>query len=689
MIHFILLVLALCISGATVAQTPNYRPLTTSPFKPTLVVTHEVSAANISSVTARVGPLMTATGGMAADRLVTPAFGYDTSIMPPIKIANPSTPEAALAAATQWVDFNARAQINYMARYLKEKQISSGFYTFHQHFTMKTAQGNKRKAISWVASLDANARPLYGNPKIVDPDPIYVHAIYYPKRVISGLPTQWSEMYKSAGSIQYQLLNKKLQPISAIKTIPTNGEYDQDMSNSKQLECLVDNRYHKDCRGPIDMRKLMNDEGASGYFLDYVRQLEPVYQPAPDNSGYLVPLGAISYDRRTLYCDRLVNEGFFGYVMHLQAQRYFGIPHATLTPYQTIQQFNGRAMSPTEPFYKEKPMTIDQASMVDRFVISPHPGDNEFWDRKDQKKMANVLYVSELRADEEGSGELDVVKEPDDMVIKELSHVGSVREYYIGTVGDNYWHTGQFIRELIFNVKNLKHTPELAIVEEGFDDWMAVSLNNRQVYHGDGGDVLRYGRDNGRSFAENRCTHLGGSRGFECQIRGSNYKEVQGLASCHSGEYGTVKIDGVDKRVCYELVPVHYVWCTGGRCGDNCPPPLVQYKSRISFTPHGGVFGQSGRFDGCGYQERTTSWLYKHYVDLRPRLRDGLNSIQFNVIALGGGEGWIKVRTRSCGVADYAPTGAHPPIPPSAGEPGVNSTNWIHSQNLTVNPAPN
>jgi hypothetical protein len=99
-----------------------------------------------------------------------------------------------------------------------------------------------------------------------------------------------------------------------------------------------------------------------------------------------------------------------------------------------------------------------------------------------------------------GSGKIDLVSAAGDMRLTQLSHKGPVREYYIGAIGDNYWKKNAiYYREVQFYVENPALTPELAIVQVAWDDWLKLDLNGQQIYHsapfqGRGyGDELTYG----------------------------------------------------------------------------------------------------------------------------------------------------------------------------------------------------
>lgn len=664
--RFLLFAMALVMSFAVQAQTPKSRPLTTSPFKQVLYMTHEVTLANESSLHARVAPLTVSAGGFAADRLVTEVNYYDIGQLPIIALPNPTTQAVAMEQANNWLSLQGNSFMNSVGRYLKAKGISSAFFSYTQEFNMTTDAGVKKKSIAWNVTIDPNGRAIYGNPKIIDSDPIYIHAVYQPKAVASGLPSNWSALYPYAGKVRYIVLNKRFEQLTTIMEIQTNGEFDADRSgNNDKVSCLMDMRYSGCAAGTIDMRTLMDKWGAAGVFLDYVRQLEPVY--TTDSNGDQVAQGAISYDTRILSCEKLKNSGFYGYLLTLSAERYYGEPTSPLVTYQAMQQFQAKAISPTEPFSKETDFAGMKSGGVnpDQFVIDWLPNSNKLLNRNNAQDMANVIYVAPLVTDTANSGVIDAVAMAGDMALTQLSNVGAVREYYIGTIGDDYWGTGFYDRTVYFNVNSPATAEEFAMVEEGFDDWLYVALNGHVVYVGPyGGNMLAMGGTGATVYRSRQ-------EGWLCGNNSStDYYDPTANWSCQQYSYSGDNSYPVGNREIWGYCSYasqgggEDSYIVGYNCGMGCAPSLVQYRTDAS-----------GLGNGCGYQELSTNWRFGNYVNLQPYLVQGLNTLQFKVVVYGGGEGFIKVRTKSCGISQYGPEEAPPPVPASAGNNGVTTTN--------------
>lgn len=642
MLKYIVFFYALLQGGWALAQTPKFRPLTTAPFQSVLLLNHEVTQDGLYTSKARVGPLAGSSTGLTTDRLSTNVSTYDIGQLPVIAVSNPAPQAGVLLAAADWLRLNGTAHTKKVGAYLKKNGIPSAIVTYNQDFMMSTTLGSKKMAISWTATVDPDGRAVYGNPKIVDPSPTYVMAIYYPLKAASGLPASWGQqLFVHAGKLRYALLNRRFEELTGWYEIQTGGAFDADSSSSESVSCLMDLRY-PGCSGPIDIRTILDQFGASAAFVDYVRQAEPemAYNPTTDDFS---AKGAISYDTRVMTCETLTNTGFYGYILRFTAERYIAEPTTSLVKYQVLEQYSGKGLSPTEPFSKEVSLSALQGRSPDQFVISPHPNDTSFWDRSDAVTISQVIYVAPLKADTEGNGVLAATQISSDMAVTELSHQGQVREYYVGTIGDNYWGSGIYDRAISFNLKDPQSTEEFAITQQGFDDWMLLRINGQVVYVGPyGGDMLEY-TDGGRN-----SVYLDSQTNCYPQEYGYGW-------TCNRGEFST---------------PTTYTWCSrlggednpsGYQCGTGCVPGTVQYTSQL------GV--------GCGSPELGRNWVFENYLDLRPYLRAGANSISFRVIVAGNGEGWIRIRTKTCSAGNFATEGPPPPVPPGAGSNGVIATN--------------
>ncbi len=67
----------------------------------------------------------------------------------------------------------------------------------------------------------------------------------------------------------------------------------------------------------------------------------------------------------------------------------------------------------------------------------------------------------------------------------------SVHTLTFGTAGDDYWHNGQFDRELSVNVKNLKGLNQFKLTRVEYDDWLVVQVNGHIVFSSYGNEMLK------------------------------------------------------------------------------------------------------------------------------------------------------------------------------------------------------
>jgi len=660
MFRVLLTTVLLLATATSQAQSLGSRHIGTPMSRNVLYMTQEVTLSGEMGSSAKVAPLTTSSAGFGIDKNAVKLSGMPVAGLPRVNVGYPTTQVAALNAAQSWMTASMPSFRTQVGAYIKSQGISSAFYSFSQEIMVNTPVGLKKRAIGFNVTIDHSGRPLYGAPKIIDPDPTILEATYIPKRAVEGLPSNWA--YPEAGFIKYRLLNKRYEPLTGYTSIDTGGAFDEVPENGDadaQLRCLID-RTSGACSGPTDIRTLSDQTGASMIILDYVRLLEPDYEELPD--GTMQARGAISYDARLWDCTSYINRGYFGYVLRMRADRYSVTPSAAGTPYQLIQQFGGLTISPSEPFNKAVSISSLNGQHPDSVVISPHPGDNALWSRTDTNVMKNVVYVAPVRASG-GDGVLSGASFAGDMAVRQISASGNTREYLIGTVGDNYWSTGQYDRTVTFNLDNPASLEEFSLIQVEYDDWLMINVNGTTIYIGPyGGDMLQ-------------TTYSGSSIEMNCSWSGSSY-------TCLRSTYATYDKDGkpispganctfvrgsADSYDFYQC-PVQYQYCD-----IDYNSNYGAYQCRNSPCETGQVQWLSGATPsyGCNWPELKKQHRYWPNIDLRPYLRSGQNSIFTRTIVAGGGESWMTVRSRACGASMGLDLGAPPPVPPSGGQGGV------------------
>lgn len=613
------------------AQTSMTRPLTAPANRDVARTAQDKNLGGDMSVNISVAPLTSGTTGYGLTKLSTRVLGAPFGAMPSIGVDNPTTQDAALKASKEWVAANITKFKDDYGKWMREKGISMGFFTYNQEIMVTIEGGTKKKAISFNATIDINGRPTYGDPKIVDPEPTIVEATYIPLKTLDDLPSHWK--YPDAGKIRWRVLNRKFEPLTPWRTEDTGGAYDMNTSSeeaAKMAACFIDNKY-PNCAGPVDVRALMDRSGSTLALATYVRSLEPVYE----GSDTQTPKAAISIDQRTWDCTDYKNKGSFGFVLTLQADQYIVEHAAGPLPHQLVQQFGGEGVSPTEPYEKSVPISALGGRHPSDLIINPLPEKEDILSVSDPLISKHLIYVAPVTAIG-GDGLIGNPGHDSDMAVRVISGNEASKDYYIGTVGDNYWPSDIYDRTVTFEVTDPSTTEQFHIVEAGFDDHFLVAVNNTIVYVGaDGGSMIE-------------VAGPGGTKQGNCSRTGSDWVCLSGGA------------ENTMSRRFTNCVTDTGAGSLGYLCNTACDPWYVQTRP-----------GASGRSaPGCLPLERGTSWQFPLSIDLRPYLKSGTNEIFMRTIVGGEGEGWIKVRTATCG-ANLGLSRNFVPVPPYAGEPGV------------------
>lgn len=659
----ILVLSAACFAVPASAQTSMSRPLTAPVNRDLATANQDTALAGDMVINISVAPLTVSGNGFGLSKLATKVSGSPFGMMPRINVANPTTQDAALTAAKDWVSGGIGTFRVAYSNWMRSRGLSMGFYNYTQEIMVETEEGPKKKAIAFNATFDISGRPTYGDPKIVDPNPTIVEATYTPLRAAQGLPTSWQ--YPDAGKIRWRLLNKKYEPLTGWRLEDTGGAFDLSDTTadaSAAAACLID-RKHPGCSGPTDVRKLMDSTGAMLAIVNYIHTLQPVYEGEDDQS----PKAAISVDERTWNCSTYRNKGSFGFVLSLQADQYVAEYAAGPLPFQLVQQYGGQGISPTEPYEKEVPVAELAGQHPANFILNPLPDETGLLKVTDPSIASKLIYVSPV-ASTGGDGLLNEASFAGDMEVREIGGGDAIKEYYVGTVADNYWQTGVYDRTVTFNVTDPQTTEKFHIVGTGFDDHLMVAINGTVVYIGaNGGNMLEY---MGAGTPESACTPQGSD--WSC-TGPTTYVQPHTLVGevevCPSH---LVRYNGPQGNGCYQKGTKTYAYCAASAdwdgnapawsCTQGCAPNLVQH-----------IQGARGTGTGCLNLERATNWSFTPNIDLRPYLTSGQNELHLRTIVGVAGEGWIKVQTAMCGASlgldrDIAP------VPNGAGEQGVTDT---------------
>lgn len=662
--YFVPLLFA-ALATASSAQTLTSRPLTGPSNKDVAYTNQHILLDGSNATHVSVAPLTSSNSGFGVSKLATKVQGLPFGTMPIMAQSNPTTASVALEEASRWVKEDLPKFQSDYGDWLKSKGLSMGFYNYTHEIMISTEEfGLKKKAIAFNATFDINKRPTYGNAKIVDPDPTVVEAIYVPLKAAAGLPSTWK--YPDAGKIKWRVLNKKYEPLTDWRMVDVNGAYDTPESaesSEPMAACLMDNRY-PNCPSSVDIRSLMGKSGSIYGLVTYVRSLTPVYERGTPDSQ--VPLAAISVDKRTYDCKDYTNEGFYGFVLELIADQYTAELTAEKVRYQKVGEVGGRGISPTEPYIKKIPISNLNGANPEGVIINPTPEDDSLWSTSNTALMQNVLYVAPVEA-LGGNGVMDNASYAPDMAVSVISATDTSREYYVGTVGDNYWSHGVYDRSVQFNLDRPQTLESFKIDQVGFDDHMLVAVNGTLVYIGKYAGSMLELQSSGNAVDEN-CYPSGG--GWTCKKEVFKGVHTGTGTTCPSGQRYVPFDPQLDTPAhCVEDIVNTYQYCeisssysgdtTMYECTQGCAPNHVQYLP-----------GATGRGPGCHYVEQGTNFKYDVDLNLVPYLVSGQNTLQFRVIVGGVGEGWVRIKSAMCGNSLNLGT-VTPPVPPSAGEPGV------------------
>jgi hypothetical protein len=306
--------------------------------------------------------------------------------------ANPSTYGNGTRTPGQIRDFakgimlgQANTIIGNMRSYMAANSIGSGFFVFEQE-VQAAGQATTQKLV-WQIVITENGRTLYGDPKVINADPVVVYMRYTSKALEAGLPTSWA--FTEAGKLEWQLRRRDGTPVNAFTTIDTNGAFDEPVDDpvnpvneNQGVECLADKTKTGCPTGYPDAKSLIDQYGALGAIIDYVRKVQPVYDEYPDPAaaGEFIykPRMSVSYDLRELVAASCTsktyrNKGRYGYTLATILDRYL-LEEGESTPYQ-INRYTNSTISPTENFDITKPTNQLSTSLngqVYNFLEAPN-----------------------------------------------------------------------------------------------------------------------------------------------------------------------------------------------------------------------------------------------------------------------------------------------------------------------------
>lgn len=471
--------------------------------------------------------------------------------------------------------------------------------------------------IYWSGVVDSGGKAMYGRPQIIDADPLIVDVTYWPKSVDATLPADWA--YPHAGKAQWRLLNKNFEAVTGYAEVDLGGAFDADLSeNDEPFNCLVDHR-NSGCAPGFDVRQLILDNGASGAVLQYAQKLAPVYEAIDTGAeeAEARPVTAYLYEDRVLTCEKLINKGAIGYALEANIEQFFVTPDEPVYTAQWIGRSSQQALSETKDFYVEAPLALLGDAHPASILLSPLQ-DGALWPVGGENAQ-KAVYIAPLRTEETAVPNANI--ENGDTRVVSVNH-GDVTELTFETLTRVQFATGTWERQFNINIDNPSTFSEFALIEQYWDDFIFVQVNGRAVF-------------TAPIAAPSRPPFLGSTSDVVDMQR---YTTL-GSVGVSAGE--TLVGVGTFERVCVRNYPF----------AATCSNQLTAGKL-MSYT-------------SIDNQSRYT------YVDLRPYLRAGTNTITVKLIAYNAGrffeqkDGFsIKFRLsqNACGAA-WGVQAAPPPPP--------------------------
>jgi hypothetical protein len=234
--------------------------------------------------------------------------------------------------------------------------------------------------------------------------PLTLDVIYTPLSLSAVLPATWPR-FADAGTVKWRLIDRNGVARTNWVTVDAGGAFDnpESMANNAVdpdagLRCLIQNRTL--CSGPLDVKTLIDQQGALAAYVSYTRRMEPVYDNVADpaNAGQFIqkPRISLSVDYRELNyqgCGQALtyrNQGAYGYTLAMHAERYLVQPTGD---YQPVDWSDQTLISPTEQYDKSITVTRADGASVAALIINPGPTGNNLVNAADVPRITYLAPV--------------------------------------------------------------------------------------------------------------------------------------------------------------------------------------------------------------------------------------------------------------------------------------------------------
>jgi hypothetical protein len=609
MLRTILCTMLAALATNAVAAGSGSHALTSSPFRNVVFLTEQVALDGQTATQAKIAPLTSSESGYTGDKLASPMPAFPVTPMPAVTISGAVGQDVALSASKSWMTYYLPGFASSMGAWLRGQGLSMATFNFTQDVNVTSTQGVKKQSIAFLANIDSSGRALYGEPKVIDPNPTTVQVVYTPLAVAAGLPQGWQ--FPNAGKIAWRILDKKMNALTNWAIIDVGGEFDADANNpdpDARLKCLFDLRNANCPVGGTDTRSLMNQTGSAFGLVDYVRQLEPTYHTAAD--GTLVADTAISVDNRTWNCSTYTNYGSWGMKLHEQEDVYLVQQSADAVSYVQLASAAAQAISPTQSYTSSASNGQLGGQNPDLYIVSPYPNDNPLlWYRGDANQMQNVVYVNPTLQQDLSSLSFNVTGTPAPIVASDGAG-GTDIQFYATPYTNHYTSWPTFGGTATFTVGDIsKLKSALLTYVGGSNTFKSIAVNGHTIWTNDtkGGFMFTCYPDPANPFggwgSGNTTSSAYSNSLMFCDNTGSASATADSGTSCTGGDNGFCTDWTLPNRTVYPSATLAgrtgdtrdgVPWGSPGTVNINIAPYLVQGTNTITYSNWLSGFGDSG-----------------------------------------------------------------------------------------------
>lgn len=669
--------------------------LAESQLKTVMTYSQAYSLSGILTTSSLVGPLTKSSSGFGIERNVqtqkSVLFGGMPRALNPDNVSGLELTQAqALTMAKTWVAQYVKTSALSMAEEIQRTGAGAGIFTYTEE--IKIARQDLEpitKVLSFIMTVDRSGRATYGAPVLTNPDPDIVYASYIPASAGDDFQENWK--LPGAGLLTYQILDSKGNARTAKVELNTYGAYDATVGDSAQaVSCLMD-KTNEGCSVPAsvpDIKSLLLKHGADMAILDYTNQLIPVYDEIVDPTGEpeFVPRGAVSYTDRLWDCTQYKNTGYYGYVLEVSADRYFG----TLTSENKVEhtfanKYSGTMASQVKAFDKSVlAAAIPAGTKPDQYVISPLENDTTLL-RLGTPETSNLDYVAPVRSVGDTSAFTNARVEGDARSFYKTGTSDGYDNYYWGTGGNYNRYTGEYYSKLTFNLNSKNDFMAFGITYQFIDDWGVIKVNGIPMSSLTFGGLADVALTNYTTIESNCIDGYCGGVPFTQTYSATTgwypsstetIKAVTSVGTVNNWRCGPIEQEtrySPQTRRCL----VNHKAEAYSSCIYNGSVESPYYEcTRTGFCRSGQVYSidltyTDGRKD-C-FVGDAGAWRYD-YIDLTPALRAGQNVIELKHVVTRGGHSTVNFQAAGCSaVSGYA---NNPPAPVPAGgtQSGITSS---------------